>query len=388
LTLKSTAFNDNVMIGSSVGLELSGALNLTTRDVLAIGSNFAKVVIGEVGLGAITLAGGTDLTSMAGAGVELRGNTITVTPSAGGVVQVPGTVSLNATGNIVLNSGMSTSSASRVVLTSTAGAITMGQGTRLDSRGGDVEVNAANGLAVGLINARSSDLNVHGVVTISAGAGVITDANKDNNPDIFAKAVDFRGYGPTVGSGGDVLEAVAEVVHISVPQGVVVRDSGADGSTSFNVMSGGKLYRQIVVQGSATRVTEDPATLLQKADSDLIAAGLPPTSSLLRSPIALRSAGAPLAPAMPTPVAMSSMAVSRYLGATSVNETLAHTVDLKALDVKSTQNPDLLSANSYGIANRLQQSYILGTPGEQPFISGLNTFSQDTFEYWVDTLTI
>ena len=345
-------------------------------------------MIGEVGLGAITLAGGTDLTSMVGAGVELRGDTITVTSSGGGVVQVPGSVSLSAAGNIVLSSGISTSSASRVALSSTTGAITMGEGARLDSKGGDVDIAAASGLAIGLIDARSVDPTVRGVVTISAGAGVITAANKDNNPDIFAKAIDFSGYGPTVGSGGDVLEAVAEVVHITVPQGVVVRDSGADGSTSFNVMSDGKLYRQIVVQGSVTRVTEDPATLLQKSDTDLVAAGLPPTSSMMRSPIGLPFASAPLTPTMPTPVAMSSMAVSRYLGAPSVNETLAHTVDLKSLDEGSTQNSDLLSANSYGIANRLQKSYILGTPGEQPFISGLNTFSQDTFEYWVDTLTL
>jgi hypothetical protein len=388
LTLKSAAFNDNVMIGSNVGQELSGALNLTTRDVLAIGSNFAKVVIGEVGLGAITLAGGADLTSMVGAGVELRGNTITVTSSSGGVVQVPGTVSLSAAGNIVLSSGISTSSASRVALSSTAGAITMDQGTRLDSRGGDVDINAGTGLAIGLINARSTDLIASGVVTISAGAGVITDANRDNNPDIFAKAVNFSGYGPTAGSGGDVLEAVAELVHITVPQGVVVRDSGADGSQSFNVMSDGKLYRQIVVQGSVTRVTEDLATLLQKADSDLIAAGLPPTSSLLRSPIGLSPSGVPLASTLPRPVAMSSMAVSRYLGAPSVNETLVQTIDLKALDDRNNLSSDLLSDNSYGIANRLQRSYILGTPGEQPFISGLDTFSQDTFEYWVDTLTL
>jgi hypothetical protein len=49
---------------------------------------------------------------------------------------------------------------------------------------------------------------------------------------------------------------------------------------------------------------------------------------------------------------------------------------------------DLLSDSSYGLASRLQQAYILGTPGEQPLVSGLDTFSQDTFEYWVDTLSL
>jgi hypothetical protein len=48
----------------------------------------------------------------------------------------------------------------------------------------------------------------------------------------------------------------------------------------------------------------------------------------------------------------------------------------------------LLSDSSYGLANRLLQSYVLGTPGEQPLISGLDSFSQDNFEYWVETLSL
>jgi hypothetical protein len=70
-----------------------------------------------------------------------------------------------------------------------------------------------------------------------------------------------------------------------------------------------------------------------------------------------------------------------------VNETLNSTIDLSGLGLMSNQQ-DLLSSNTYGLTNGLQHSYVLGTPGEQPLVSGQNTFSQDTFEYWVDTLSL
>jgi hypothetical protein len=302
---------------------------------------------------------------------------------------MPGAVSLTATGNIVLNSGISTTGASNVTLTSNGGDISMAGGTRLDSRGGDIQIGAAHAqtVAISTINARSGDLSVSGVVNLDAGGGTITDANHSSAPDIFAKAVSFTGYGPATGSGAAVLGVVAEVVQVNAPQGLVVRDTGADGRTYFNVMSGGHLYQQLVVEGAVTRVTEDPATLLQKDDAALIAAGLPLNSSLLQSPVAVQSLASSISPFQTAPAFATSMAVSRYLATPSVNDALISMIDLGAMNAVGSTT-DLLSDNSYGIASRLQQSYILGTPGEQPFISGLDTFSQDTFEYWIDNLSL
>jgi hypothetical protein len=265
----------------------------------------------------------------------------------------------------------------------------MAPGTRLDSRGGDVDLNAKNNLAIGTINARAADLSVSGIVTISATSGVITDANKNSTADIFAKAINFAGYGPVTDGAGDVLEAVAEVVHITVPQGIVVRDTGTDGRTAFNVMNNGKLYQQIVVEGAVTRITEDPIALLNmsKADSELIAAGIPRNSQLLQRPVDTQF----FAPSMATSSTASSMsirtAVSRYLASPTAYDSRVSTIDLSGFGIDAPSG-DLLSENSYGLASRLQQAYVLGTPGEQPFVSGLNTFSQDTFEYWVDTLSV
>ena len=49
---------------------------------------------------------------------------------------------------------------------------------------------------------------------------------------------------------------------------------------------------------------------------------------------------------------------------------------------------DLLSDTSYGLSPQMEQSFILGTAAEQPLISGLNSFSQDDFEFWVDPLSV
>ena len=385
LTITSDSTSNNIMIGSTVGQELAGALNLTTRDVLAIGANFGKVVIGEAGLGVITVAGNTDLTSVAGSSIEVLGNTITLQAgNVGGAVQVPGVVSLSASGNVVLNSGISTATTSQVSVVSSGGSITMAESTRLDSLGGNIKL-AGNGLTLGYIDARSADRTVIGIVNIDAGSSTVTDANRNSAPDVYAKAINFTGYGPATGTSGDVIEVVADVVQISVSKGLVVRDTGADGRTYFNVMDGGKLYQQLVVEGTnVTRVTEDPAALLQKTDAELIAAGLPSSSSLLRSPVLTQATAVLFSPA---PQFTSSMAVSRYLAPASTSAVLQGDIVLSGTTVNG-YGDDLLSDSSYGLANRLQQAYILGTPGEQPLVSGLDTFSQDTFEYWVDTLSL
>jgi hypothetical protein len=386
LTITSASTSNNIMIGSTVGQELAGALNLTTREILAIGANFGKVVIGEAGLGAITFTGNADLASVTGSGIQVFGNTITLNKGAtGGVLQVPGQLTLTATGNVVLESGISTAVTSNVTVSSSNGSVNMAAGTRIDSRGGDIQLSA-NGLAVGTINARSDDLSVSGVVTINAGNGTVTDANRNSTVDVFAKAINFNGYGPAAGSNDDVLEVSAEVVQITPPQGQVVRHNGADGRTYFNVMNGSDRYQQVVVVSTnVTRVTEDPAALLQKTDAEMIAAGLPSSSSLLRAPVLTQSTAALFSP---VPQLTTSTAVSRYLAPTATSALLQGDVMLEGIDLNGLGGEDLLSDSSYGLASRMQQSYILGTPGEQPLISGLDTFSQDNFEYWVDTLSL
>jgi hypothetical protein len=387
LTIRSASTSNSIVIGNAVGPVVLDQLNLTTRDVTAIGQNFSQVIIGELGLGAVTVVGNTDLTSVAGADFVIYGNTITLLAgNVGGAVQVPGTLSLHASGNVLLNSGMSTAVTSNLSLVSDSGNLIMAQGTRLDSRGGDIDLKGTS-LAVAMVNAWSSELTVGGVVKINAGSGTVTDANLNSTADVFAKAIDFTGYGPSTTSSGNVLEVVADVVQITVQQGLVVRDTGSDGRTYFNVMNGGQLYRQMVVEGTdVTRVTVDPAELLKKSDVELIAAGIPSNSPLLNAPIARGVSMFMSASEFESP---SSFSFSPSVASPATRDLLAGDVLMNGMDLNGRMgDSDLLSDSSYGLASRLQQSYILGTPGEQPLISGLDSFSQDNFEYWVETLSL
>jgi hypothetical protein len=83
------------------------------------------------------------------------------------------------------------------------------------------------------------------------------------------------------------------------------------------------------------------------------------------------------------------MMVASYLRAVSASESLASpAAGIEIGFLQASDENDLLSAQSYGLAERLERAYVLGTPGAQPLISGLDSFSEDTFDYWVDTLTV
>jgi hypothetical protein len=176
-----------------------------------------------------------------------------------------------------------------------------------------------------------------------------------------------------------------------------LRHQDANGKTYFSVVRAGKLYDQIVVIGNATRVTEDPGALFNKGDAAMIAAGVPGNSRLLANPTPVQAMAASYAISPQTPVLEQSMPstlvsgstlVSRYLSTASTSAFLKGDVLLEGIELNMSDDNDLLSDSSYGLAHRLQQSYVLGSPGEQPLVSGFETFSQDSFEYWVDTLSL
>jgi len=334
LSITSSFANKSVVLGASA----TDALALTATEINAIGSGFSQVVIGD-GSGDIALNGNLDFSSLAAStGIDLR-----------------------------------------------AEDLTMAGGTTLLTDGRDIRLSVANGhtMAIAKVDARGTTSS--GVVSIDAGSGTVTDTNNDTAVDIFAKGVNFYGYGPDSAAAGNVLEVQAEVVRVAAPQGSVVRYADAEGNIHFDVINAGKSYEQLVVKGVATvtRVTEDPSTLLSKDRDALLAAGIPASSSLVSAMVPV-SAKSMMSFDVRPASAPNAMAVSRYLS--SVDNT-GSGVTLQLLDAAPADD-SLLSDASYGIAERLRQSYVLGSPGEQPLVSGLETFSQDTFEYWVDSLSL
>ena len=356
--------NGNVVVGASLSAApVAGALNLTAREITAIGAGFGQLVIGQLDQGSVTVAG---------------------------TVRVDADVVLLSHGNLSVNANVETASASQVALTSSTGNITMAAGTRLDSHGGDVLIQADNAAAVslGVIDARASSASNApiGAVKVQAGNATLTSANHDGQINIFAATLDLFGWGPaSAAAAGDVLEAAAGVVQVRAPRGLVTRESGADGRTTFNVMSGGQLYEQLVVIGPVTRVTQDPALLVQQNDASRLAAGL----SLLSSARQATSENWTSSHSLANPG--GNLGVASYLGAVSSASAIsgsASIIELKDLSSVLHSGADLLNDQSYGIAEKLQRSYILGTPGAQPLVSGLGTFSQDSFEYWLDHLSV
>jgi hypothetical protein len=299
-------------------------------------------------------------------------------------------LSLRAEDGLRLESGITTATRSAISLVSSQGQISMAEGTRLASKGGNVLLSAVNALTmtVGTVDARATSAVRGGVVDIQAGAATVTAANSGAGVDIFATAVNFAGYGPGAGAMSSVLQVQADVVQVSAPEGLVVRDTAADGRTSFNLMKGGQLFHQLQATSGVTRVTQDPATLLTKSDDAQVAAGLPTNSQLLARP-SVPTPSLNWAFDKKDPASASNMMVASYLRAVSASESLASpAAGIEIGFLQASDENDLLSAQSYGLAERLERAYVLGTPGAQPLISGLDSFSEDTFDYWVDTLTV
>ena len=390
LTVTSANSGNAITVGADLSAPaVAGALNFTSREIQAIGSGFSRLVLGQTNTGSITLAANADLTSV-GASTAIKLRAASLTAVAGGTVRMPGAITLSVSDSLVLNSSMTTAVAASITLSSSSGNIAMAAGTSLSSNGGDVSVKVSDGhsVALSIIDTRMAGAATgSGIVDLQSGTGSISDANNDSAVNVFAKAVNFYGYGADSAAAGNVIEVQADVVRVSAPQGTVLRHADLSGYSHFDVVSGGKLYEQLVVlNNTVTRVTEDPSTLLLKDDASLVAAGLPSTSSLLKSP---RSAS--LLPQTQllgyiTPVDQSgNMNVISYLGAPATGKL----GEGGYLVGSSTSSSDvLLSDASYGIADKLQHSYMLGTPGEQPLISGLSTFSLGNYDYSVDTLSL
>jgi hypothetical protein len=110
-------------------------------------------------------------------------------------------------------------------------------------------------------------------LTLSSSTGVLREAGAgDGLTDIVAPRVLLSGLGPLLAPGQSeaplALDLETARVEIAPRDGSVLRDSGADGRTRFNVLVGDRLHQSAVVVGG-TPVRE--ATL---AESSAVASGL------------------------------------------------------------------------------------------------------------------
>ena len=248
-----------------LGAGTGAGLVIGETALAALGTGFAAIRFGSgtgAGAGAVTL-GAADLRAT-DAAIEVRGSSIAVTAGGAGL-RVDSDLALRSDGDVSTAGQIVASAPAKLTLASHAGAVTMAAGAAIVSAGGPIELAAAGALAVASLDARAAGGGAAGSVSLRSTAGVITDANGDTAVDVYAQAVDFIGAGP---GAGDVLEVAAPIVRVEPGAGLVLRESGADGRTHYNVLRGGAVQQALVAVGTSVRVTSDPANFV--ADPGLL----------------------------------------------------------------------------------------------------------------------
>lgn len=360
LTLTAATASGAIHVGSG---SVAGALNVGAQTVSAIAPGFQQVVIGtqdtatghaSTGAGAVDITGSADLTAFA-APLAVYASTVTV--DAGGTgVHVGGALTLDAVGQVSLNSDVVTTVAANVTLTSATSTVTQAAQTKLGSLGGNVTLTTGNSsnASLSVIDTRASGSDVGAAVHIDTGSGRVIDVNADANVNVYAAAVSMQGYGltNTAGSNQDaVLKVRAPVVYVAAPTGVVVADAGQDGRTNYNAFDHGTMYEELIAVGATTRVT---------APGDAVPGG-----------------GGEIAPAGLADVSLMHAAA-------------AETFMSRLFAVSAWSASSSSSSESDGVSLTVdpgaEAGYVLGSVASQPSVSGVASHGDGLYDYWTESL--
>ncbi|PWF55728.1 beta strand repeat-containing protein, partial [Massilia glaciei] len=235
--LRPTDIGLDITIGGSGA---SGAYNISVAMLQRL-VGMEHLVVGvrgadghaALGAGDVSIAP-LNLGAFSAATLEVYGGLVTLSVGAGELAVRSGIV-LDGREGVVLHDSVRTSGGG-IVLNSATGAIGMDGGATL-SAPGTVRIEAAGNLAIGLVQADS--------VLLRSTGGTIADAATDGAVNITANTVSIYGYGPRVGL-GDALEVNAPTVFVQAPTGIVLQDTGADGRTHFYVLDGATMYEQAI----------------------------------------------------------------------------------------------------------------------------------------------
>jgi hypothetical protein len=268
--------------------------------------------------------------------------------------------------------GQSLSTAAQSLGFDAAGSLHMAANAQLTGSGNALSMRAQQDLTVSAIDVGSS-----GQVSLMSLHGQVSDSGQDSAVDVRAGSFTLYGNGPAMAAGGSalaVLRVDAAQVQIDSPDGLVLRSSEG-GDSVFTLAKGSELYRQAVVVGQAQRSTDAPqqGPLPQTQDASLQhwlgGAGAQASSA---------SAGG----------WMSSL-LAPVKAAAAVGGVQAYLSDLRALgssdDLGLDDELPALGGDG-GLAQRLEQAYLLGARASQPTSSGLGSVGSDVFDYWEDAL--
>jgi hypothetical protein len=240
--------------GVTVGGVTGSGLALSAAQLAAL-QGFAHVQLGNSqGASAIGVA---ELNSLVTPHLTLAGSSLSLTGGGAGPHALVTLLDLAAAQDLTLAGTLTLAAAGADVHATVGGALRMAADGVLATQAGDVRLQAGGDLRVGRIDTRASAGGATAAVVLASGAGTISETNADAAADVFADLLTLRGRGPALTGGvsetAAALDVQANKLDVDAPSGVVLRDSGADGHTAFNLLDGGQLYQQLVTLGAAVR---------------------------------------------------------------------------------------------------------------------------------------
>lgn len=245
-----------VVVGTSgAGLRLDAA-------TLGQVQGFGQVDIGRTDGGALAIDSAT-LAGLHTAVLQLAGSRIDLAGSATAALAMTDRVIAQSPGAIVVSGRVALAAPGADLSLDSGGAITMAADASVLAPGGNITLRAAQDMAVGLLDARNGAAAAGAVLLVSS-QGTLLDAGNDEAVNLQAATVTLRGQGPVLAAGQSTTPAALDVqapqLDVDWRNGIVLRDTGTDGRTRFNLLAGDVLMQAAVVAGAPGRGAPAPLT--------------------------------------------------------------------------------------------------------------------------------
>lgn len=351
---QAVTVNGDVTILASGVVTLTGPVSLGTGTLHIVGAS--AIVLGNVLLGSGDLELAANSLLFTGTITGAADATASFRPAAAG-----GTVAYGGgTGSLALSAAQLAALVGfdRWVVGSTdTAAVAMAAGSQIDTAGRELTLSAAGDVAVARIAAGSG-----GVQLLSVG-GTVSDSGNDRITDVSAAWLLVRGQGPALAAGQSsttaAIDVEAPVLDLDAASGVTLRDSGADGRVRYLLLDGGTVYQWL----------EGPASNQREASG---APGSTPAASVAEALSALRS--------------LDELRDSRRmaLAAGADRPDTAWSGAAVYLQTMTAAPPE----PGGWLAQRLEQSWVLGAAGQQPLAGGERLGSAPAVEFWDEALSL
>lgn len=247
--------------GVTVGSATGTGLALSAAQLAAV-QGFGHVQVGRSDLGTTAIAVDA-LNTLATPHLTLAGSTLALTGASTGPNAAVTLLDLAAGQDLTLAGTLALTAAGADVHATVGGALLMAADGQLATQAGDVQLQAGGDLRVGRIDTRATAGGATAAVVLASTGGTISEANADSAADVFADLLTLRGRGPGLSGGASeapaALDVQANKLDVDAPSGVVLRDSGSNGRTAFNLLDGGQLYQQLVALGAPSRQASQSA---------------------------------------------------------------------------------------------------------------------------------